>query len=28
MLAINPDMDEAKYARQNLATIQKALSGQ
>jgi tetratricopeptide (TPR) repeat protein len=28
MLAINPDMDEAKFARQNIATIQKALAGQ
>jgi tetratricopeptide (TPR) repeat protein len=28
MLAINPDMEEAKFARQNIATIQKALSGQ
>ncbi len=28
MLAINPDMQEAKFARQNIATIQKALAGQ
>ena len=28
MLAINPDMDEAKFARQNIATIQKALGTQ
>jgi len=28
MLAINPDMDEAKYARQDIATIQKALGKQ
>jgi len=28
MLAINPDMEEAGFARQNIATIQKALGGQ
>ncbi len=28
MLAINPDMDEARFARQNIAAIQKALAGQ
>jgi len=25
VVAINPDMDEAKYARQNIANIEKAL---
>jgi tetratricopeptide (TPR) repeat protein/uncharacterized caspase-like protein len=28
MLAINPDMEEARFARQNIAAIQKALGGQ
>jgi tetratricopeptide (TPR) repeat protein len=28
MLAINPDMDEAKYARQNITNIQKLIAGQ
>ncbi len=28
MLAINPDMEESRFARQNIAAIQKALGGQ
>ena len=28
MLAINPDMEEARFARQNIAAIQQALGGQ